>query len=132
VQEVEHPGAVPRLRAGQDLRTRVVGEPHRAAVPVLGLDLPAALVPVVDELAVQRVEVRRAREDRPAGPVAQVVLAAEGGLATKDPRLRPNTNNLGRSAGDSLDQRSYTASNNSRPASRAFFWSTRYDSQDGR
>jgi hypothetical protein len=87
---------------------------------------------VVGELPVEGVEVGRAGEQCPDGPVAQVVLAAEGGLATKDPRLRPNTNNLGRSAGDSLDQRSYTASNNSRPASLAFFWSTRYDSQDGR
>jgi hypothetical protein len=80
VQQVQHAGAVPRLGGGGDVPGGVVGEPDGAAVAVLRRDLAAALVPVRGELPVQRVELRRAGEDRPPGPVAQVVLTAERGL----------------------------------------------------
>src|SRR5207244_1920522 len=65
---------------------RVVREPHDPSVLVDGLDLRAAGIAVVAELAEQRVEIGRAREQRAGGEVPQALLAAEGGLAAERPQ----------------------------------------------
>ena len=85
VLQVEHPRPVPRPPRPGLARRRVEGEPDRLAPAVDRLDLRAAGVPVLDEAAVQRVEVRRTDEECAASPVLQVGVAAEGRLAAEGP-----------------------------------------------
>ena len=87
--EVDHPTALPRLVLRADAVTRPVAEADRAPLAEDRLDLGGAGVAVVDEAAVERVEVRRTDEERPGRAVAQVVLPAEGGLATEGPQALP-------------------------------------------
>ena len=102
VRQVQHAGAGPGLRAWFDGQARVADEPDHPAVAEDGLHLGAAGVPPGPELLKQGIEVRRAGEQHAVGPVGQVGLAAERGLAGERPQTDPEEQQLGAIVGGAL------------------------------
>ena len=96
VHHVEHPRAVPRPdRPGECRRSASVGEPHRTAVLVDGLDLRAPRVAVVAELAEQRVEVGRTREQGAAVRLRRSYSPLKAVSAAEGPKALPGDVQLG-------------------------------------
>ena len=119
-------------RPGGDRHARVVGEADGPAVPEHRLYLGAAGVAAVGELPEQRVEVRRAGEQRAAVRLRRSnspLKAASAGEGTEADAEHQQLGPVGRAASFHL---SYTASNNARPAVPARIWSTMNDTHDGR
>ena len=85
----------------------------------IGRHLRATDIPAVDELPVQDVEVRWAGEDGSGRAIAKVVLAAERRFTTEGAEALTHHHEPRSGVDGNLDQRSYTASNSARPASRA-------------
>ena len=105
MHQVEDPAALPRAALRRDRGPGVVGEPDGSSVLVDGLDLRAAGVAVVAELAEQGVEVGWAGEQRAAGAVAQVVLPAEGRLTPEGAQALAGDEEPGALAGRQLRPR---------------------------